>query len=323
MNSLGIITRAYDAEAPYIVSFIEYYLNLGVQEVHIVVPKGNKFGTLKGLCQPYNDVYVYTDYDVEKFNNPLVGVQNVALPKISSTHILSVDIDEYLLSSDIEHLLAHDYVLFDWIITPYGNEVSGKLAGFIDKQCKYLVKKSICNFLGEHESQVSNGVRPVRAQEKLNHYVYRSFSDLFLKCSMSKYGDYQSTLSEQFVQGVEDCTKLPLKFKMAAIYSRIVYGSNSVFHINHVKIDKTVEEELVQENEHYRYFDELKVALEKYKSRIDLDKLVKLVEKHPNYKLYNRLPHSVLAEISDKTMISELDTTKWFVPKKKFIRRLF
>ncbi len=313
MNSVSVISRAYDAEAPYIKSFIEHYTSIGCKEFHIVVPKGNPYKYLEIECKPYTHVKLYTEYvENKEFNE----IQNIALKNINTSHILWVDIDEYLDIQDILPLLNYDYIRLNWVIVPYFDKPNPKkIPGFIDKQCKYIVKTELCEQLRIHDCELKHPTQQYESGTKLLHYVYRSFEDLYLKCVIGKYGSYQKTTKEQLINGQGDIRHLPLKFKMAATYQRIANASNTIYS-NYCQINYDLEKKLIQETPFFENLFEYKKSLMHYSSRIDLKKLIQTMHKHKNYRLYGRVPHHVLSEIADNCIIDILEPEKWIRPPK-------
>lgn len=313
MNSLAIVTRAYDAEAPYINSFIEYYKNIGVNEFHIVVPKGNRYEVLEGECADIEDVTLYFDYECSEDLKHFNAAQNIALPKVKASHILSIDIDEYLDTDDVNALLEHDYLLFKWVIAPFSVFNSTKVLGFEDAQCKYLVKTSLCKRLAIHDCELYTPIKPTFSQVKLIHYVYRSFNDLFLKCALSNYQSYQKTEVHQFYDGIEDSSNLPLKFKMAAIYQRISQASAKYQVPFYCEIDIACEKRLIESTVYKGILTELQAAFLNYYSRINLHKLISDMCNSDSYKMLGRVPHFKLAEFSDASLIDNLAPKQWQV----------
>ncbi len=327
-NSLAIVTRAYDAEAPYIESFIEYYTKIGVNEFHIVVPPKNSCGVLKQTLTTINNknVILYDQYicetELEHFNL----VQNIALPHVKSSHILSIDIDEYLDIDNVDKLLSFDYVHFKWIIAPFPQN-DKKSYGFMDGQSKYLVRKKLCKRLNIHHCELKTNTPAYFSDVPLIHYVYRSFNDLYLKCAISNYQSYQKTEYSQLHEGANNCQNLPLKFKMAAIYQKITYASSPKVVSNYCKINDELEHTLVRNCQDKELIDKLKIALKQYEARVDLTQLIKLMKKNTHYKQYGRMPHFAMAECADKSLQSELSPNKWIkVPQSnwlKFLKRKF
>ena len=313
-SSVSVISRAYDAEAPYIKSFIEHYNKMGCDEFHIVIPKGNPHKILDQLLINHPNVTVYSDEGVLK------GSQNIPLKHIKTSHILSVDIDEYLEIDNIKTLLKYDYVRLNWIITPFPaierTNRTDKIKGFTDRQCKYLVKTNICQSLDEHNCKINTKNKLLKTEYPLIHYVYRSFNDLYLKCSMSQYNDYQATTENQLIEGIVNPRKLPLKFKMAAIYQRIADASEEKQNCLYT-IDLDLEAELILNTEHHNIIPDLKKALAHYSSRIDLNALIKKMLKNKNYKSYGRIPHHAMAKLSDDTLFTSLTPQNWIKSKKK------
>lgn len=316
MNSLAIVTRAYDAEAPYIVSFIEYYKKIGVNEFHIVVPQGNRYEVLRDECSDLEGVTLYFDYECSEELKHFNAAQNIALPKVKASHILSIDIDEYLYIKDVHPLLEYDYLQFHWIIAPFSFFGGQSVLGFQDAQCKYLVRTDLCKRLAIHDCELYRPTSPVKSDVKLIHYVYRSFNDLYLKCALSNYQSYQKTNENQLVEGMKDSVKLPLKFKMAAIYQRICHASHKHEVPNYCKIDFNIETLLIRSSMYYENITELKSAFLNYYSRIDLEKFITVMKSRDSYKQMGRIPHYELAEISDCCLLPSIIPENWLVPQK-------
>ena len=247
-------------------------------------------------------------------NQTNTGSQNAALKHIKTSHVLNVDIDEYLHVPDISQLLSYDYVRLNWAIAPFfQNPNLLTIPGFYDHQRKYLVKTSICKQLNEHYCVLKEQTNQYETDFHLIHYVYRSFKDLYLKCSMSNYDSYQATQPNQLLDGLKDVKKLPIKFKMAAIYQRIANASQTKFPVFY-KVDLDLEETLVRHTPNFSKLDKLQYALTHYSSRIDLDKFTSHMLEHAKYRKYGRIPHHALAGIADKTLLDELHPEKWIRP---------
>jgi hypothetical protein len=313
MNAVSVISRAYDAEAPYIKSFIDYYSVIGCTEFHIVVPNGNPSGYLAEELRKYPHVRLYTDCAM---SGMLRGAQNIPLKHITTSHLLSVDIDEYLDIRDIRPLLLYDYVQLNWAIVPYSSTHSATIPGFIDGQCKYIVRTSLCEYLDDHDCRVTGKVYKQVAEVNLLHYVYRSFYDLYLKCALSNYGEYPGYAD--FVNSTSDSTALPSKFKMAAAYKRIADASTTTFP-NYCVIDHLLEDKIVKSNRSCVNVDRYYHRLLNYASRLDLVKLINLMMRHEKYRLYGRIPHHVLAEIADRALIDELHPDRWISRDRRMI----
>lgn len=321
MNSLSVISRAYDAEAPYILSFIKHYFKIGCADIHIVVPQGNPYSVLQDVIGSYPNVFLYTEH-TESNMEGLRGSQSIPLEHVTSTHVISVDIDEYLDTDSVTPLLIHDYIRLNWVICPYLHYESEIIYGFKDRQCKYIVKKDICESLDDHNPTLNQKVDAVEADVKLLHYVYRSFNDLYLKCALSNYGDYQSTTAGQLNQ-IDKLKNLPTKFKMAALYKRIVSASSNDKFPKYYEINKELEFQLVSSTKHFDEMCKLQRALESYASRLDLKKVIHLMEIHPKYLEYGRMPHSEMSRLADLTLIDTLKPVKWFnQPKNTLFARV-
>ena len=302
MNDVSVVCRAYDAEAPYIRSFIDHYTGIGCKAFHIVVPQDNPCDRLLGQLNDYDHVTVYRDHGIAHFNE----AQNAALPHVKTSHILWVDIDEYLNTEDVTPLLAHDYVNLPWIIAPYNLCLdSDHKFGLGDKQVKYIVRATACKELRVHDCVLKDAGKPLTANVNLLHYVYRSYADLFLRCTLGNYQSYQKTFAEQLREGADDCTKLPLKYKMLAIYQRLVTAADQTV-MDYCRIDTEMQKELVAASAYGDTYAGLERSMLQYFSRIDLRALTKRIHAHPKYREFGRLPHFLLAELADATLMDSI-----------------
>jgi hypothetical protein len=301
MNTLALVTRAYDAEAPYIRSFIDYYRSRNINEFHIVIPKVNPCDLLIEQLSAYPDVMIHRDYCVEN-ETDIESLRNVALPHIKATHILNVDVDEYLDVDDVTPLLVDDYIKLEWTIAPYSDTGQQRLLSFRDRQCKYIVKASICASLEDHYCQLNAPVPQVISPHQLIHYVYRSFTDIYLKCACSSYSCYQKTEKWQLDEGVNDIIKLPHKFKVAAVYRRLVLSSEVHRVPNYCRPDVEVEQLLLEKYRFSNDIDGLYDAYLRYCSRLNMQKFLKEIAKTKEYKTTHRLPHFLLSVIADKCL---------------------
>lgn len=315
MNDLAVVTRAYDAEAPYIFSFLQHYRNIGVREFHIVIPKTNQSQQLKSKLSGFQDVYIHDDYDEETFHN-MEMLRSVALPYVTTSHILNVDVDEYLYIDDVSPLLAFNYIKLNWIIAPYLDIHSDTCFGFIDRQCKYIVRTDYCISIEDHYAVTEPKQPDLVSDYHIIHYVYRSFNDIFLKCAISEYSCYQRTDKSRFHAFSEDIMQLPLKFKMAAIYRRLVTSSQAIKVPNYCHPDRQLEQRLVETSDVYPFYSDIYQAYCSYSSRINLEAFLKEIKKSKEYHQYQRIPHFLLSQFADATLLPMIDS-RLFLPSHK------
>ncbi|MBR0568591.1 hypothetical protein J5J83_20900 [Azoarcus sp. L1K30] len=307
MKSVAVVFRAYDAEAPYVRSFIDHYMKIGCGEFHVVVPDGNPSALLEVQLQGYTNVRLHRDHGYSR----LYGCQTAALRHVESEYTLSVDVDEFLDVDTVSSLPDCDFLELPWVIAPFNPCRTGEgVFGFVDGQIKYMVRTERCESLEDHGCVIKGGFSSERSPYPLLHYVYRSYSDLFLKCTLGSYHSYQRTIRSQLIDGVDDVRKLPLKIKMAAIYQRLSLAGGRRFP-NFCAVDAEVESSLVSSSGSVDSYVLLEEAFFQYQSRIDLVALLKQVRGHPKFREYGRLPHFVLAEIADRTLCEPFRGEDW------------
>lgn len=304
MLSVAIITRAYDAESPYIESFIEHYQARNCNEIHVVVPFGNSSDVLEPLLEKYIGVTIHHCTVRELVNDE---AQNFALTCVQGSHILSIDIDEFLDIDNVEQLTTYDYAKLSWVVTPYSSSTVEKessfLRGFKDLQCKYCVRKEICSSLGIHSARLkSKDVQFKLVDAPLIHYTFRSFSDLVLKCALGNYACYFDSDPLVFFQDLSDVKQLPVKFKMAAFYQLVAESSGEPVK-KLFKINYDLENMLLNKIGILEKLHDIEIALIEYKARINLEQLIAEIKRTKEAKAYRRLPHHKIAEIADKTLM--------------------
>lgn len=311
MASLSVVTRAHDAEGPYLDAFVRHHLALGCEAIHVCVPPDNSSQLITPQLARYPEVRLHVVEDPEMHFNE---VPNVALPHITTTHLLAIDMDEYVETPSLESLCSHDYLALRWTIVPWlGAELPRNgLAGFQDGQRKYLVRTDLCEHLGIHYCTTKDGREQEDGESFLYHYVYRSFSDLFLKCAMGKYASHQETgLQPSSGRGINP-RRLPVKFKMAAVYERIAQAAGQT-HPVRFEVDRAREEALVAASSWAPMYERLRVAYEAYRSRLDLVGLLRRMEADTGYLTRGRIPHNRLARLADRSVMPQPEPKKWMV----------
>lgn len=323
MNDISVICRAYDAEAPYIKSFIDHYTNIGCKEFHVVIPLGNPYRLLFDQISDYDHVKIYTNHEIRNFDE----AQNAALTNIKTSHFIFIDIDEFLDVADINSLLLEDYIRLNWAIAPYhvshfdnAKYHNKRIKGFFDRQFKVIARTKICQRIDIHGCKFYSNVELTDPGLTLLHYVSRSYSDLFLRNTVGDYENtYLKTISSQLREGITDCFKIPIKYKLTAIYQRLAMASQEKFK-NYCWIDQDIENELIRINPFYSSFDGLHESLLHYFSRIDLRRFLNAIRRNKTYQKYGRLPHFLLSEICDQTLMEEFHGQDWIrlKPRNRF-----
>jgi len=322
MNSVSVITRAYDAEAPYIKSFIDHYFSIGCSEIHICISSGNPSSILENTILGIKSVFVHKEQNI---GHPIRGIQNIALPFINTTHIIAVDVDEFLDIFDISVLLESDYIRINWLIAPSvehsSNDCSKLIKGFYDGQCKFIVRTDLCKFLNEHNCVLKINKKITFSPHPLIHYTSRSFKDLFLKCSMSRFQYYQASNPSEIAAGINNYKNLPVKFKIAAVYLKLAQVGNENYS-RYFAIDYDIENDLVLQQPYSAQLHDLKSSFECYYSQIDLKRLASVILKNKYYISKGRIPHYHLAGIADRTLVTNIKPSEWCIGDKVSLKNI-
>lgn len=302
MKGVTIITRAHDAETPYLRSFIKHYQALGCYEIIFITSRANQSEVLKTQLREW-DPFVKLITSEAPFSNTM---HSEALPSVQSSHILSIDADEYLWVEDLSEILHYDYLEFEWWIAPFPGAPGTKTRAIPDAQVKYAVRTDLVTELQDHTCSTNIGVKPSRSNTPLVHFAYRSKTDLFLKCAAGLYETYQATNASQFSATEWAIQSLPAKYKTAACYA--VLAANSAHHAPvFLEIDPIIENQQFKKSPRNESRPALEKAFQNYRDRLCPKELTKAIQKHPKYKTFGRTPHFLLAEIADRLLSPDFD----------------
>lgn len=200
----GIITRIYIAELPYLKSFIEHHINIGISYIYFLNTIQEQYKTIYNFLNTFknytdNIILIHRNYNNNIFN----GSQFELLEHIPHKNIIlfNIDLDEYIDLKDISILdnlnYNNNFYSIRWI-SHFTNENSlnfntkclfkfkYKSFGMI-KFIRNNYKHTECpdHFLGHNSKQI------VLDDITLIHYNYRSLMDL---CNRLIYGKCRNEL---------------------------------------------------------------------------------------------------------------------------------
>lgn len=313
-RGVSVITRAYDAEAPYIQGFIDHYQGIGVRDIHIVVPRGNPSDYLLCAIEGYSGVTVHHQ---GWEGGGIDDAQNLAVASVDTEHILFVDVDEFLDASDTAPIESSAYVEFSWTLAPFPMAYphSAGTPGIKDHQVKYSVRTSEVSRLNIHDCNCISSLDRERSKIGLIHYTSRSFKDLIIRHG---FGGYRGTYLEMDVGVLENpperLVDLPQKFKLAAIYKRLSLTTGVRAPI-FCSINYELEDEIFGKVIGADVADEFRFAFDEYAGRLDLCCFKKKVRRDFCFRKYGRLPHHALPSIADQCLIGEEAPEKWRPPE--------
>lgn len=230
--SFCVVTRIFDAELPYVGSFIRHYISIGVSKFYFVNTHTAQFDEVQtyvaGLKVDGVEISIINTKDD---NGKVNGMQNEALHDGMGDFVINVDVDEYwILPPSIKDLPTlvkkrpADAYHFGWLMVPF-DDIKGTpkppYRGFWGHQCKYMVRHSCLRRLGIHRPYLKGGggkKKHVTCGIAV-HSWGRGFKDCLLKVVGQKIGNSKTSSKEQLLHDVSD-GDIPNRLKLLAYFCR-------------------------------------------------------------------------------------------------------
>lgn len=225
--SFAVVSRLTIIELPYIWSFIDHYLRLGVKTLYLVNTRPSEYEEVAAyLKNNIADGYVYL-FNVQ-VQAHVDTMQNQVLPKIKEDFIISVDIDEFLIITP--HLRLHDFVAANanipychlwWDMLPNDTVIAltapyHSIGGHTGK---YMIYRPIVKELGIHRPKAIFHLRLSQRPKhgRLLHFWGRSFNDVLLKVLHHRIPtSITANSSKEEVLTLLEKSDIPLRLKILA-----------------------------------------------------------------------------------------------------------
>ena len=178
-KSTAVVVRAFDGEAPYLQSFIDHHIKIGVDQFYFVIAPGGA-----PLCREIlrRNGLAFTEVEGQK-----VGAVR---PLIREDYVAVIDADEYLHPDLISFIQSENFqsLAMPWRLTAtlddQGFEAQRKRF-FVFPQIKSVMKTRALTGLGLHRSGTRGDGRRLDLRDGLafpvQHYYLRGLDDLLLK----------------------------------------------------------------------------------------------------------------------------------------------
>src|SRR5690606_21407881 len=132
--SVGVLTRIYIGELPYLKCFIDHYLGLGVACFYFVVPEPDDISHLNDVLAPYRGAFeLIVD---EEIRDPEKALR-IEIARMKTDYVVSIDVDELIYVSgtqNLPHFLESRGVAtanMRWIMSPRDfTPQEGRIRGF-------------------------------------------------------------------------------------------------------------------------------------------------------------------------------------------------
>jgi len=229
--SFCVVTRIWNAELPYLQSFVSHYVRLGVSKFYFV----NTFHAQLQEVQEHCKLLKSGDAVIEVHNcwyddGPVNQMQNDVLYMVAEDFVINVDADEFwILPSSIPDLQSlvrrrpADVYWFYWVMVPYdtvNRAPSFPYTGFHGHCTKYMVRNSRLASLQVHEPKLNGGGGKKARHTKCGyalHFWGRSFSDVLLKVVGQKIGN-QKTSSKEELLSLMQKGDIPVRLKLLGFF---------------------------------------------------------------------------------------------------------
>lgn len=281
--SFAVVSRLTVIELPYIRSFIDYYLSLGVSVLYFINTHPPEFEEIS----TYLDDYIFQGR-VQLYN--VVGEvhvnesQNQLLPKVKEDFIINVDIDEYMLISPHDRL--HDFVAknamsayyyMKWVYVP--NDVLKsptipyqiypvKLVG------KYMVYRSIISQLRLHDpifihrGTYQRNTRPKHAE--LLHFFSRTFNDTLLKIvSHNISGSTLGSTTKTELLTLLEQSDIPMRLKYLAWLMCIKHQTLDSVQREILQVDYELEQVIIERYLTHEEITRIYAVYQRFKAKLN------------------------------------------------------
>lgn len=228
-----VVTRIFDAELPYVGSFIRHYTKMGVQKFYFVNTHRAQFKEVNDyIARHAVEGIKIKVINTKNDNRPVNGMQNEALHKGMADFVINVDVDEYWILPpsipDLRTLVRRrpaDHYQFCWLMVPF-DEISGTPTapyyGFWGHQSKYMVRHSCLRRLGIHRPYLKGGGGKPAKHTTCGcavHFWGRGFKDVLLKVVGQKIGNSKTSSKEELLQ-LSSEGDIPNRLKLLAYFCR-------------------------------------------------------------------------------------------------------
>jgi hypothetical protein len=247
--SIGCLTRVYLGEIPYIRSFLNHGLNIGIDTFYLVVPSREGIDRIENILREYQEVCAVIFE--EQGRNPNHALR-IDVSRVKTDYLMSIDVDEFLYlegARSIKDFLEDrrgDAFTMKWIMAPRDfDQPTGLISGFRGHAGKKLAPTNIISGIeGPHEFQYWGRVQLHRdSRLKLVHYWGRGFRDVVIKCAYQNLpGRKRSSIQD--MENLLKTRKLPERLKVLASLTRHAHDT-TLDHQNQDLVDEELEAELL------------------------------------------------------------------------------
>lgn len=246
--TFAIVTRLQKSETPYLNEFLAYYKHIGINKCYLINTEPDNYEFIKQVISTeFKDMVSLLN---QREQDNIKGCQDMVLPMVKETFLLSLDMDEFLyldgmtLSEFVESEQLEKYknefleCAFHWVMTPLCDELYAhsiksileKKYFFPSQQVKTMYFSKDIVHIGEHKNSLKApiGVNKTYKAQTSNCFIFhvssRGVMDIINKIQFGKFKDLkesrepQSELNELIFSTSSNF--LPSRFVLLAFQSR-------------------------------------------------------------------------------------------------------
>lgn len=304
MTSIAVLSRIYPGEIPYINSFLEYYVKIGVDKFYLINTHYDNKDEIIDFLSKNTHFEKIKLYHLPKDYLELIGCQNNYLQYIEEEYTLNIDIDEYLQITDLKDFCITmknqdkeiDGILFNWYMN-FNDKViqEDNILEIISKKWtegKCLFKTKNITQINDHMCYSNiKQLLIIPSNIMLLHLWSRSFNDVIIKSINQRFNDVKSSNLDILLSSLKN-NNIPKRFKILAYLKNIecdfkLTTKDSILNINYQK-----ENDLVFKSINHKDYNKLVKLYNLYRYHFSIFKKNNIFEVKGKAYIY-RLAHYV------------------------------
>lgn len=304
MTSIAVLSRIYPGEIPYINSFLEYYVKIGVDKFYLINTHYDNKDEIIDFLSKNTHFKKIKLYHLPKDCLKLIGCQNNYLQYIEEEYTLNIDIDEYLQITDLKDFCITmkkqdkeiDGILFNWYMNFNDNVIQEdnvleiKSKKWTEGKCLFKTK----NITQINDHMCYSNIKKlfiIPSNIMLLHLWSRSFNDVIIKSINQRFNDIKSSNLDILLSSLKN-NNIPKRFKILAYLKNIesdfkLTTKESILNINYQK-----ENDLVFNSINHKDYNKLVKLYNLYRYHFSIFKKNNIFEVEGNAYIY-RLAHYV------------------------------
>lgn len=251
MTSIAVLSRIYPGEIPYINSFLEYYVKIGIDKFYLINTHYDNKDEIIDYLSKNNHFDKIKLYHLPKECKELIGCQSKYLQYIEEEYTLNIDIDEYLQIRNLKDFCITlknqereiDAISFIWYMNFNDSITDNSSLEIVTKKWtegKCLFKTKNITKINDHMCYSDNKrLLVIQSNIMLLHLWSRSFNDVIIKTINQRFNDVKSSNLDTLLSSLEN-NNISKRLKILAYVKNIendvkLTTKESILNINYEK----------------------------------------------------------------------------------------